>query len=125
MKKVENTKELGYIFVPFWRVKLLYMDITEHETGESYFRVINRKGITNVYLLEADDVEKINARIKDIYAKITTSNIYYNYSSFDEIMRISQELTKNVVVPRSVPTGLYVEDSFYRGIFVAVSSAGD
>ena len=116
MKKVEHTNELDYIFRHYWDIKLLYMDITKHDNGETYFKVINRKGVTNVYILEnGDDAEKIKNRIREIYANVNKSNVYYNYRSFEEVMRISQELTKNDLVKRSVPTGLYREDSFYKG----------
>ena len=126
MKKIEHTNELDYIFRRYWDIKLLYMDITKHDNGETYFKVINRKGVTNVYLLEAnDDAEKINDRIREIYAKVTASNVYYIYRSFEDVMRISQELTKNNKVKRSVPTGLYREDSFYRDIFVRVSNTSE
>ena len=125
MKRLEHTNELDYIFRRYYNIRLLYMDITKHDDS-TYLKVINRKGLTTVYLLEnGDDAEKINDRIKKIYDKITESNMYPNYRSFEEIMSISQELTKNVVVPRSVTVGLYREDSFYKGIFVAVSSASD
>ena len=125
MKKLDHTNELDYIFRAYCNIKLLYMDITKHEEA-TYLKVVNRRGVTNVYLLEAsDNAEKITARIREIYVKITESNIYYNYSSFEEVMRISQELTKNDLVKRSVPTGLYREDSFYKGIFVAVSKSSD
>ena len=125
MKKIEHTNELDYIFRKYWDIKLLYMDITKHDEA-TYLKVINRKGLTTVYLLEeGDDVEKINARIKEIYAKITESNVYPNYRSFEETMKISQELTKNDKVKRSVKVGLYREDSFYKGIFVEVSRSSD
>ena len=44
---------------------------------------------------------------------------------FEKRVSISQELTKNDKVKRSVPTGLYQEDSLYRGIFVRLSSASE
>ena len=126
MKKVEHTNELDYIFRNYWTAKLLYMCTIEHDNGENYLKVVTRKGLTNVYLLEAsDDVEKLNDRIREIYAKVTASNLYYNCSSFEEVMRISQELTKNDKVKRSVSIGLYREDSFYKGIFVSVSSTSE
>ena len=125
MKKIDHTNELDYIFRQYWYIKLLYMDITKHEEA-TYLKVVNRRGVTNVYLLEdGDDAEKITARIRDIYAKINESNVYWNSSSFEEVMRISQEITKNVEIKRSVPIGLYREDSFYKGIFVAVSKSSD
>ena len=125
MKRLEHTNELDHIFRRYWNIRLLYMDITKHDDS-TYLKVINRKGLTTVYLLEnGDDAEKINDRIKKIYDKITESIVYPNYRSFEEVMSISQELTKNEQVKRSVPTGLYREDSFYKGIFLAVSSASD
>ena len=42
MKKVDCTDELDYIFRKYWDIKLLYMDITKHDNGEYYFKVINR-----------------------------------------------------------------------------------
>ena len=126
MKKLDHTNELDFIFRRYWSIKLLYMDITKHDNGENYLKVINRKGLTNVYLLEdGDNAEKINARIKKIYDKITESNVYSNYMPFEKVMSISQELTKNDLVPRSVTVGLYREDSFYKGIFVSVSRSSD
>ena len=127
MKKVDYTSELDYIFRKYWDIKLLYMDISKHDNGEFYFKVINRKGLTNVYLLEAnDDVEKINDRIREIYDNVNKSNLYFLANSFEERVIISQELTKNNnEIKRSVPTGLYKEDSLYRGIFVGVSSASE
>ena len=126
MKKVEHTNELDYIFRKYSDIKLLYMDITKHDTGEIYFKVINRKGVTNVYILEnGDDAEKLNDRIREIYEKVTKSNLAFNVDLFEKRVLISQELTKNDTVKRSVPTGLYREDSLYRGIFVGVSSFSD
>ena len=125
MKKVEKTRGLSHLFHHYWKSRLVYMDITEHDS-EMYFKVVNRKGLTNVYLLEAnDEAEKINDRIREIYSKISESNVYYNSSSFVDIIRISQDLTKTSCVQRSVPVGLYREDSFFRGIFVRVSSTSD
>ena len=124
MKRVERTNELDYIFRRYGAIKLLYMDIAKHD-DETYFKVINRKGAIKVYILEnGDDAEKLNDRIREIYANVTKSNLYFN-DNFEKRMLISQELTKNDIVKRSVPTGLYREDSFYRGIFVGVSSASD
>ena len=126
MKKVEHTNELDYIFRKYWDIKLLYMDLTEHDNGETYLKVINRKGLTNVYLLEnGDDTEKLSARISEIYDSVTKSNFYYNVDSFEKRIRISQELTKKDNVKRSVKTGLYREDNLYRGIFVGVLSISD
>ena len=126
MKKVKHTKELDYIFLSYRQTKIVYMDLTEHSPGEIYLKVVNRKRVLNVYLLEdSDDAKKIDERIKAIYAKISKSNVYHNSRPFEEIMKISQELTKNTVVPRSVPVGLYQEDSFFQGIFVAAPSTGD
>ena len=123
MKKVEHTNEMAYIFRKYWDIRLLYMDIAKHG-DETYFKVINRKGVTNVYLLEkGDDAEKLNDRVKEIYDNVHKSNLGLN-SNFEKRVSISQELTKNDKVKRSVATGLYIEDRLYRGIFVAVSSVG-
>ena len=126
MKKVERTNELDYIFRKYGAIKLLYMDIAKHDTGETYFKVINRKGAIKVYLLEnGDDAEKLNDRIREIYANVTKSNFYFDSNLFKKKILISQELTKNDSIKRSVPTGLYREDSLYRGVFVDVSSISD
>ena len=108
MKKVEYTNELDHIFRHYWDIKLLYMDITKHDNGEHYFKVINRKGVTNVYMLEAnDDAEKINSRIREIYANINSTLLNFNMDLFEERIRISKELTKNTTtLKRSVPVGL-------------------
>ena len=129
MKKVEHTNEMAYIFRKYWDIKLLYMDIAKHD-GETYFKVINRKGVTNVYLLEkGDDAEKLNDRVKAIYDNVNKSNLSFNLGLnadlFEKRVSISQELTKNNKVKRSIPVGLYREDRLYRGIFVAVSSSSD
>ena len=126
MKKVEHTNELDYIFKRYWDIKLLYMDISKHDNGETYFKVINRKGVTKVYLLEnGDDAEKLNDRIREIYDNVTKSNLYFNSNSFEDIIIKSQELTKNDKVKRSVPVGLYREDSLYRNVFISISSTSD
>ena len=127
MKKVECTNELDYIFRNYWDIKLLYMDITKHDNGETYLKVINRKGLTNVYLLEnGDDAEKLNDRIREIYDNLNNSNLYFLANSFEKRVSISQELTKNNdKVKRSVPVGLYREDNFYRGIFVRISNCSE
>ena len=126
MKKVEHTNELDYIFRKCWAIKLLYMDITEHDNGEYYLKVINRKGLTNVYLLEnGDDAEKLNTRIRKIYANVGGTLFNFNIDLFEERIRLSQEITKNNEVKRSVPIGLYREDSLFRGFFIRVSSASE
>ena len=129
MKKVEHTNEMAYIFRKYWDIKLLYMDIAKHD-GETYFKVINRKGVTNVYLLEkGDDAEKLNDRVKVIYDNVNKSNLSFNLGLnadlFEKRVSISQELTKNNKVKRSIPVGLYREDNLYKGVFVAVSSSSD
>ena len=102
------------------------MDITKHDNGENYLKVINRKGVTNVYLLEANDnAERINDRIREIYANVNKSNLCFYATSFEDIVIKSQELTKNILVPRSVPVGLYREDALFKGIFVGVSSTSE
>lgn len=126
MKKIDHTNELDYIFRRYSYVKLLYMDITEHAEGETYFKVINRKGVTNVYMLEnGDNVEKLKARIREIYANVNSTLFNFNLDLFEERIRISQELTKNDKLKRSVPVGLYREDTLYRGIFVRVSNCSE
>ena len=107
MKKIEHTNASNYLFQRYGNIKLLYMDITIYDEA-IYLKVINRKGLANVYLLEAnDDVEKLTARIAHIYAKITESNLYYNYRSFEGVMIISQELTKNDKVLQSLFTWIF------------------
>ena len=126
MKKVDYTNELDYIFRRYWDIKLLYMDIAKHDNGNIYFKIINRKGVTNVYLLEAnDDVEKLHDRIREIYDKVTKSNFNFNVALFEERVRISQALTSNDKVKRSVNVGLYREDALYKSIFVSVSSSSE
>ena len=127
MKKIDHTNELDYIFRYYWDIKLLYMDITKHDNGEHYFKVINRKGVTNVYMLEnGDDAERINNRIREIYANVSKSNFSFNTALFEKKVSISQELTKNNdKVKRDIAVGLYREDSLYKGIFVMIPNCSE
>ena len=70
MKKLEHTPELDYLFQKYGDINRLYMYRMKH--GEAtYFKVITRKGVVNVYLLEAgDDAEKLKNRIKEIRNKL-------------------------------------------------------
>ena len=121
MKKVDCTNELDYIFRHYWDIKLLYMDITKHDNGEHYLKVINRKGVTNVYLLETgDNAEKITDRIRKIYDNVNKSNFNFNIALFEERVSISQELTRNDKVKRDIAVGLYKEDNLYKNVFVMI-----
>ena len=70
MKKLDHTSESDYLFQNYGDINRLYMYTIKYDES-SYFKVINRKGVVNVYLLEAgDDAEKLKNKLKEIRNKL-------------------------------------------------------
>ena len=70
MKKLDHTPELDYLFQNYGDINRLYMYTIKYDES-SYFKVITRKGVVNVYLLEeGDDAEKLKNKLKEIRNKL-------------------------------------------------------
>ena len=121
MKKIEITYEINYLFRPVYATNLLFIDLATTEAGESFLKIVNRKGLTSIYELEENDnIEKLSLRIDQIYNNLDKTNLNYRIEDFEDKVRLSNLITTKKKIGRTCKNTLYKEDSFFKNVFLEV-----
>ena len=94
MKKIEITHEINDLFRANYKTNLLFIDLATTGAGESFLKIVNRKGRTYVYALEKNDnIEKLSLRITEIYKNLNKTNLNYIVEDFEDKVRLSNLIT--------------------------------
>ena len=124
MKKIEITHEINDLFRANYKTNLLFIDLATTGAGESFLKIVNRKGRTYVYALEKNDnIEKLSLRITEIYKNLNKTNLNYIVEDFEDTVRLSNLITTKKNIGRTCKNTLFQEDSFFKNVFVEVHNS--